>query len=154
MSYQERNWSGALVALALLLYVVMSMMLKEMPLFTETDIGRRRRAISQLWKDIPLPCFCDLRLREKMTPSGGIDTSSDDIDYVARQVVAMYFVATPPSAITYRYGYGEFLDEQIDMIFDERPEVFRDRLKGATEEYYTQLAFALDGAPGRYRRKD
>ena len=92
-------------------------------------------------------------VRENVVFSGGIDIFSDDIDHVARQVVAMHFIAAPPSVITYRYGYGEFLDEQIDMIFDERSEEYRDQLKQATEEHYTQLAYALDGAPVRYRRQ-
>jgi len=128
-------------------------MLGEMPLFTETDIRRRRRAVSQLWGDIPLPCYCELRVRENMIPSGGIDTLGDDIDYVARQIVAMYFIATPPSVITYRYGYGEFIDEEIDLIFSERSEEIRGQLKKAVERYYTQLVYALDGAPERYRRE-
>ncbi|MDE2836724.1 MAG: hypothetical protein OXL97_04355 [Chloroflexota bacterium] len=129
------------------------MILKEMPLFTETDIRQRRRAISLFWRDIPLPCYCELRVRENVVFTGGINTCSDDIDYVARQVVAMYYLATPPSVITYRYGYGEFLDEQIDVIFDERSEDYRDQLKRAAERHYAQLAYALDGAPARYRRE-
>ena len=153
MSYLERSWSGAVVASALVLYVLLSMILKEMPLFTETDVRRRRRAISQLWRDIPLPCHCELRVRENVVFSGGINTRSENIDYVARQIVAMHFVATPPSVITYRYGYGEFLDEQIDFIFSEGSEEYRDRLKQAAERHYTQLAYTLDGAPPRYRRE-
>ena len=153
MSYLERSWSGAVVASALVLYVLMSMILKEVPLFTETDVRRRRRAISRLWRDISLPCYCELRVRENVVFSGGISTCSDDIDYVARQVVGMHFIATPPNVITYRYGYGEFLDEQIDVIFSERSEEYRDQLKQAAERYYTQLAYALDGAPVRYRRE-
>ena len=154
LSYLERNWSGALVASALVLYVVMSMMLREMPLFTETDVRRRRRVISRLWKDIPLPCYCDLQMRENWVHSGGIDTTSDDVDYVARQVVAMFFIGTPPNVITYRHGYGEFLDEQIDMIFDERSEDYRKMLRQAAERYHSQLAYALDGAPARNRPKE
>ncbi len=98
-----------------------------------------------------MPCYCELRVRENAVFSGGIDTRSDDIDYMARHVVGMYFIGTPPNVITYRYGYGEFLDEQIDIIFSERSEKHRDQLKQAAERYYIQLAFALDGAPARYR---
>ena len=154
LSYVERNWSGAVVASVIVLYILLSMIMKERPLFTETDIRRRRRVISRLWKDIPLPCYCELRARENLVPSGGIDTRSSDADHVAKQVVAMYFIATPPSVITYRYGYGEFLDEQIDMIFSEKSEEYRDQLKQAAEQNYAQLAYALDGAPARYRRED
>lgn len=154
ISYLERNWSGAMVASVLVLYVVLSMVLKEMPLFTETDVRRRRRIISRLWSDIPLPCYCELRARENVVFSGGMSTTSVDVDYVAKQVVAMHFIATPPSVVTYRNGYGEFLDEEIDMIFSERSEEYRRQVKGAAERYYMQLAYLLDGAPARYRRAD
>ncbi|MXV79686.1 MAG: hypothetical protein F4X58_04460 [Chloroflexi bacterium] len=153
ISYLERNWSAAAVASALLFYVVMSMILKEMPLFTETEVRRRRRVITRLWSDIPVPCYCQLRLRENVVFSGGIDPSSDDTDYVAKQVVAMCFLATPPGVATYRQGYGDFLDEEIDMIFSERSEEHRAQMKQAAERYYTQLAYQLDGAPARYRRE-
>ena len=152
MSYLERNWSGALVASALVLYVLMSMMLKEMPFFTETDVRRRRRVISQLWRDIPLPCYCELRMREDAIFTGGIRMDDDDVDRVARQVVAMYFIAVPPSVITYRYGYGEFLDDMVDDIFSERSEEYRDQLKRAVEEHFIRLAYTLDGAPTHRQR--
>ena len=153
LSYLEGKWSAAAVASAVVLYVLLCMITKEMPLFTETGVRQRRKFISRLWKDIPLPCYCELRMRENMVFSGGIDTGSNNIDLVAKQMVAMYFLAAPPGVITYRYGYGEFLDDQIDMVFEERSEEYRGQMKKACEDYYSQLAYSLDGAPARYRRQ-
>ena len=152
MSYLERNWSAAVVASVLVLYVLMSMALKELPLFTETDVRRRRNAISRMWRDIKWPCYCKLMLREQMVWSadGGLSLD-DDVDRVARHIVGIHYIAVPPDVIGY-LGYKEFFDEMVDAIASEKSDEYRDQVKNAVEDHYFRLVYTLDGTPARYRR--
>ena len=152
ISYREGSWSGVVVASALVLYILMSIMLKEMPLFTETDIRKRRNAISRIWGDIKWPCYCQLRLREHIIwfADEGLDLD-DDVDRVARHIVGTHYIAVPPGVIGY-LGHKEYFDDEVDMIASEKCDDYRDALKQAVEDHYFHLAYVLDDTPARHRR--
>ena len=141
----EGNWSAAVVASVLVLYVLMAMAFKEMPLFTETDVRRRRNTIAKMWKDIEWPCYCKLRLREHITwPGDGGLAMDDNVDRMARNIVGMLYIQAPPGLIEY-LGHREIFDVHVEMLTDDKPDEYKKRLRKAVEDHYLHLAYMLDG---------
>lgn len=152
MAYVQSNWPAAVVASVLVLYVVMAMVLGEMPLFTETDVRRRRNAIAKMWRDIEWPCYCKLRLRERVMWAGDGGLAVDDnVDRVARHIVGMHYIQMPPDVIGY-LGHKEILDEAVDMLASDKPVEYKEQLKRTVEDHYLHLAYVLDGTPPSYQR--
>ena len=151
-AYLEDNWPAAVVASVLVFYVLMAIICKETPLFTETDVRRRRNIIARLWKDIRWPCYCQLRLRERMVWAGDRGLAlDDDVDRVARHIVGMYYIAVPPDVIGY-LGHEEIFDNAVDILASDASDQYREQLRRAVEDHYLRLVYTLDGTPAQYRR--
>ena len=149
MAYREGNWSAAIMASALVLYVLMCIAWKEMPLWTETGVRKRRNDVSRIWPDIKWPCYCELSMRREFTPFGGL-VADDDVGRVARHVIGAYYIANPPGIIDYAYpGRKEFFSEIVDAMVSEKSDEYKDRLKQAIEDQYSHLMHTLDGTPTR-----
>ena len=155
LAFVEGNWSAAVVASVLVLYVLMAMVLKEMPLFTETDVRKRRNTIAKMWRDIEWPCYCKLRLREHIVWAGDGGLALDDnVDRVARHIVGMLYIQVPPDVLAY-IGHEKVLDQEVDMLASDKPDEYKKQLRQAVEDHYLHLAYVLDGTPaGDQRPRD